>query len=77
MHGAGARARGEVTSVTMPPGLIGGAETIVFYAAFLAWPAQMAGLLTLMALLVVMGVGQRLWWAHANLKRFKGDQPRV
>ena len=32
----GAAARGETTAVTMPPGLIGGAETVAFYAAFLA-----------------------------------------
>ena len=35
----GATARGESTAVTMPPGLIGGAETVGFYVAFFLWPA--------------------------------------
>ncbi len=35
---AGAAARGELTSVTMPPGIIGGTETVVFYVAFLLLP---------------------------------------
>lgn len=66
-RGAGAEARGEVTLVTMPPGLIGGTETILFYAAFLIWPDQMKELFTLMACLVLVGVGQRLWWARSSL----------
>jgi phosphatidylglycerophosphate synthase len=66
-RGAGAEARGEVTAVTMPPGLIGGTETILFYAAFLIWPDQMRELFMLMAGLVLVGVGQRLWWAQRNL----------
>jgi phosphatidylglycerophosphate synthase len=68
-RGAGAGVRGEVTSVTMPPGPIGGTETILFYAAFLIWPDQMSGLFMLMAGLVLVGVGQRLWWAQGNLSR--------
>jgi phosphatidylglycerophosphate synthase len=64
---AGAGARGEVTSVTLPPGLIGGTETILFYAAFLIWPDQMRELFMLMAALVLVSVGQRLWWAQRNL----------
>ena len=64
---AGAEVRGEVTAVTMPSGLIGGTETIVFYSAFLIWPGRMAGLFALMACLVVVGVLQRLWWARRSL----------
>ena len=63
----GARARGDVTTVAMPPGLVGGTETILFYAAFLIWPEQMTGLFVLMAGLVLVGVGQRLGWAQRNL----------
>ncbi len=66
---AGAFVRGEVTSVTMPPGLVGGTETILFYAAFLIWPDHMSVLFMLMAGLVLLGVGQRLWWAEGNLTR--------
>ena len=64
---AGAGARGEVTSVTMPAGLIGGFETILFYVAFLIWPEQIAALFLLMTGLVLVGIGQRLLWAQRNL----------
>ena len=64
---AGAETLGEMTAVTMPSGLIGGTETIVFYSAFLIWPGRMAGLFALMACLVVVGVLQRLWWARGSL----------
>ncbi len=67
MRGAGARARGELTSVTMPEGLIGGTETIVFYTLFFVWPAQLGLLFMLMSVLVSMTIGQRLWWATRSL----------
>jgi len=38
---AGASARDELTTVTMPAGLVGGTETILFYAAFLIWPGAL------------------------------------
>lgn len=66
---AGAGARGEVTSVTMPAGLIGGFETILFYVAFLIWPEQIAALFLLMTGLVLVGIGQRLLWAQRNLSQ--------
>lgn len=64
---AGARARGERTTVTMPPGLIAGAETVVFYALFLAFPGHAPGLFGLMAALVGLTVAQRVWWARRHL----------
>jgi phosphatidylglycerophosphate synthase len=76
-RGAGARALGEVTSVAMPAGLIGATETIIFYAAFLIWPDRMAGLFTLMACLVMVGVGQRLCWAHGNLGTARNNFPQL
>jgi phosphatidylglycerophosphate synthase len=66
-RGTGARARGELTTITMPDGLIGGAETIVFYAAFLAFPEHLVPLFVLMTLLVLVTVGQRLAWATRRL----------
>lgn len=66
-RGAGAGVRGEPTSVTMPPGLVGGTETILFYAAFTIWPAALASLFLAMAALVAAGVGQRLLWARRHL----------
>lgn len=64
---AGASARGELTSVTMPAGLVGGTETILFYSMFLLWPGLLPWLFVTMAGLVAIGIGQRLWWAWRNL----------
>ncbi|MGE0454771.1 MAG: CDP-alcohol phosphatidyltransferase family protein [Vicinamibacteria bacterium] len=66
-RGAGAGVRGEPTSVTMPPGLVGGTETILFYAAFSIWPGALAPLFLAMAAMVAAGVGQRLLWARRHL----------
>ena len=71
---AGAGVRGELTSVTMPDGLIGGTETILFYAAFLVWPEQLPWLFSVMAGLVMVGVGWRLWWAYGYLSN---EQPHA
>ncbi len=67
-RGAGAASRAERTTVTMPTALIGGTETILFFAAFLLWPMAMARLFALMALLVAVGIAQRLVWARRNLR---------
>ena len=64
---AGAATRGELTAVTMPSGLIGGTETILFYAAFLIWPGQLPWLFGAMAALVVLTTVQRMVWAAQNL----------
>lgn len=63
----GARARGELTTVTMPPGIIAGAETVLFYALFLAFPARLEALFAVMAALVGVNVVQRLAWAARRL----------
>lgn len=64
---AGARERGELTSVTMPSGLIEGFETIVLFTLFLLFPAALVPLFSLMAVLVLVTVGQRLFWATRHL----------
>jgi phosphatidylglycerophosphate synthase len=64
---AGASARCELTSVTMPGGLVGGTETILFYAAFLIWPNLLPWLFGAMAGMVAVGIILRLRWAHRNL----------
>ena len=56
-----------LTSVTMPAGLIGGTETIVFYTAFILLPSYLVWLFGLMALLIVITIGQRLVWAERHL----------
>lgn len=63
----GAGARGELTSVTMHSGLVGSAETILFYCVFLLWPDGTPILFGVMTVMVLIGVGQRLWWAQRNL----------
>ena len=64
---AGAGVGGELTTVTMPNGLVGGAETILFYSVFLVWPGGQPWLFGAMTAMVLVGVGQRLWWARRNL----------
>jgi phosphatidylglycerophosphate synthase len=63
----GAKARGEATTVTMPPGLVGGAETVAFYCAFFVWPAHQTRLFYAMAVLVLLNVVVRLVWAKRHL----------
>ena len=63
----GAASRGELTTVTMPPALVAGAETVVLYALFLAFPARLTLLFAIMAALVGANVVQRLVWAARRL----------
>ena len=66
-RGTGARARGDLTTVAMPDGLIGGTETIVVYALFFAFPGLLMPLFVVMTVLVLMTVVQRLVWAVRHL----------
>ncbi len=63
----GAKASGELTTITMPPGIVAGTETVVFYTAMLVWPESRATLFWVMAALVGVNVLQRLWWARRHL----------
>lgn len=63
----GSAARGELTTITMPSGLIEGAETILFYTLFLLLPGVAVVLFWTMALLVLVTIGQRLRWAMRHL----------
>jgi phosphatidylglycerophosphate synthase len=56
-----------LTTITMPVGLIGGVETILFYTAFIFFPSYLAWLFGLMGLLVVVTIAQRLRWAIHHL----------
>lgn len=62
---AGAAARGERTSITMPPGLVEGAETIAFYAVALAFPNRAGTVLAVMAVAVAVTIVQRI---HAGVR---------
>ncbi|CAN5806147.1 CDP-alcohol phosphatidyltransferase family protein [soil metagenome] len=63
----GAAAQGEATSVTMPSGLVEGAETVVFYSLFLLFPAALPFLFWTMSALVAVTLAQRLVWARRHL----------
>lgn len=62
-RGAGAAARGEFTSVTMPRGLVAGTETVLFLALFVIMPAHYVPLAWAMTAGVSVGIGQRVAWA--------------
>lgn len=64
---AGAQAQGEQTSVTMPSGIIGGTETIIFYTVFIVLNQWYIWLFGLMTILVAITIVQRLIWAARNL----------
>jgi phosphatidylglycerophosphate synthase len=64
---SGARSTGELTTVTMPPALVAGFETVVFFSLFYLFPAKLPLLFGLMTTLVVINVLQRLVWARRVL----------
>ncbi len=64
-RGASAKAR---TSIVMPPGLIEGTETFVFFTLFLLFPDQSPILMWIMAGLVLFTAAQRPFWAYRQLE---------
>lgn len=64
---AGARSRDELTTITMPEGLVGGTETVLLYTTFFLWPERVAPLFLLVAALVLATVCQRIAWAARRL----------
>jgi len=58
---------GTFTSITMPGGLIEGAETIVLYSSMLAAPRWATEVVWIMGAAVILTVGQRLMWASTEL----------
>ncbi len=63
----GAHKQGEMTTVTMPGGVIEGTETIIFYSLFLLFPGALVPLFGAMAVLVLITAAQRLVWSTRNL----------
>ena len=59
---------GQFTTVAMPAGLIGGFETMIFYALFILLPQWMTWLFAAMSALVLITIMQRLIWAIRRLK---------
>ncbi|MCC7052805.1 MAG: CDP-alcohol phosphatidyltransferase family protein [Gemmatimonadaceae bacterium] len=64
---SGAASTGELTTVTMPPALVAGFETVVFFALFFLMPHRLVLLFGLMAGLVGVNIVQRLLWARRVL----------
>jgi phosphatidylglycerophosphate synthase len=66
-----ARRRGrdhnEQTTVTMPPGVVEGAETIVMYTLFFLFPQYVSIWFSIMTAATLAGVVQRMVWAHRNV----------
>lgn len=58
----------ELTSVTMPTGVVEGTETVVFFALFLLLPSYYPLLFSIMAVATAAGVVQRLIWAYRTLR---------
>jgi phosphatidylglycerophosphate synthase len=67
-RGAGASARGELTTVTMPRGLVAGTETVIFFSLFLLFPEYYVTLAWIMTVGVMIGVLQRLVWASRHFR---------
>lgn len=64
---AGAKSRGELTTISMPSGLIEGTETIVFFSLFLLCEGWLLSLMNVMAVLVAVNIVQRMYWAVRHL----------
>lgn len=66
-RGRGADVRGEATSMTMPAGLVEGAETVVLVALMLAFPQLLTAWFLVTAAAVAATAAQRAWWASRRL----------
>ena len=63
----GAQANGEMTTVTMPTGLMEGTESVLMYSAFFIFPNLLFPLFLLMAGLALLTVLIRLIWVVRHL----------
>lgn len=64
----GAKQRGELTSITMPSGVIEGTEAVIFFSLFFLLPGWFLPLLLLLGVLVTVSAIQRLVWAARHLR---------
>lgn len=71
-RGAGAAAKGETTSVSMPKGVIEGSETILFYTLLIVIPAWRTALMFLFAFLTLTGAFVRSVQGMALLRKNAG-----
>ena len=59
---------GEMTSVTMPIGLIEGAETLLLISLSLLFPSLKDIIHIVFGIGVVINIIYRAWWAKENIK---------
>ena len=64
---SGAKTSSEMTSITMPTGIIEGTETVIAYFLFLLFPSYIVWLFPIFAVLVGATIIQRLVWAREVL----------
>ena len=64
---SGASRTGELTTVTMPPALVAGFETVIFFALFFLFPGSLTLLFSTMSALIGVNIVQRLIWAWRAL----------
>ncbi|MFK7802623.1 MAG: CDP-alcohol phosphatidyltransferase family protein [Anaerolineae bacterium] len=66
-RGRGTSRTKELTTITMPTGIIEGTETVIAYFLFLLFPAYSVYLFLLFAFLVAVTIVQRMVWAKGVL----------
>ena len=66
-RGNGKAATREMTSVTMPTGIVEGTETVIAYFLFLLFPDYLFILFSLFSFLVILTIIQRFVWAKGVL----------
>ena len=59
---------GQLTSITMPAGLIEGTETIILYTIMFFYPGPLAFEFFLISGLTLIGIFQRMIWGYNNLQ---------
>jgi len=64
----GSKQKGELTTVTMPPALIEGSETMIFFTLFIIFPGYLTFLYGIFTIGVIANIVQRLVWAYQVLK---------
>jgi len=64
----GSKQKGELTTVTMPPALIEGSETMIFFTLFIIFPSYLTLLYGIFTIGVIANIVQRLLWAYQVLE---------
>lgn len=71
MRAAGASKMNELTTTTMPDGIIEGTETVIAYTFFIAYPQWILYSFSLFAFGVAVTIVQRCLWAAETLPRLQ------